>query len=364
MKYGFKAKDFLYGAAITAIIALITGALALLGLSTRVFDPIGQAISNFHLSDSFFYSRSLHAGEQKEANPGVVLVNIADCDSREEIADIVNRINSASPKLLAVDVIFARYASASAAGDSALVAALSEAGKLILAQRWTRSAEEWTVERSFFADVIPCIEGDVNFTYGVVREFSDSFAAGNRVVPSFIGQIACEAGLKEGFGKQLINYNPVYTVMLTPEQLSDTSLLEDQIVILGDAGDLRDFHDIPVLMDGMPRASGMKIFAQCLYSLQPGNGFRECPSWLALLAGILLTYLFCTFFASPLFRVNRFNGFWISVWQLLVMLLLVSLNYLLFWSMHFIMPLTWWLVGVGLAGLATEFFYFCMRNEN
>ena len=363
-KYAFRKKDFLDGGIITGIILAIALVLLLVGIGTQVFDPVGQALKNYHLSDGFFYTRASRSGKLPELNPDVCLVDIGGCDSREEIAGIVNRINEAAPRLLAVDIIFGKAASMTPEGDSALVSAFRASDRLVLARRFDEGPDGWVVERSFFADELDCVEGDVDFDYGIVRSFSPTVTIDGQEYPTFVGQIARLGGIRETFRRQLINFTPVSTPCLTPDQLSAAELLKDRIVILGDRGDYRDFHDIPVLMEGRPRTSGMDINAQCLFTLSPKKGFTDCPEWLSVLIGLVLTYLFCTFIASPMSRLERFSGLWISIWQVAVLILLLALTFFLFWGLRFNMPLKYWLLGVGFSGLATELFGFiCKKRE-
>ncbi|MBP5558247.1 MAG: CHASE2 domain-containing protein [Bacteroidales bacterium] len=356
-------RDSLNGLLITGIIVLITVLLMLVGLSTSVFDPVGQAMDDFRISDGLFYSRALRVGKSDNVNPGVVIVDIAECDSREEIAALVDRINHSSPKLLAVDIIFGRTPSISSESDSALVAAFSYSPNLILASRFVEDANGGHFERSFFADDVCCQEGDVSFELGKVRDFSPFSVHTEQKYPTMVARIAGTGNIAEGFPRQLINYTPVNTVRVTPETLGDGSILKDQIVILGDMGDYRDYHDIPVMIDGQARTSGINILAQCLYSLQPGNGFKNCPHWLEVLLGILLTYLFCTFLGSPLYRIERFNGLWISIFQILTVIVLLAINFVVFWYFRLNVSLVYWFIGVGLSGLATELFYFIVRRH-
>ena len=356
--YGFRKKDFLYGGIITVIIVSIAFLLALIGLSTKVFDPIGLALDEFQLSDGFFYSNSTRRAPENDAIPDIVIVDIESCDSRAEITGIVEAINEADPKALAVDIIFGNHKSSSAQEDSALVAAFKESPCLILAQRNELEEDGWHIERSFFADEIQCLEGDVSFSPGMVRTFNSSIEVDGKQVPSFISLIADKAGLEESPGEKLINFSPVKTITLKPDLANAAELLKDQIVILGDSGDLRDFHNIPVLIKGRPRTSGTNLIAQCLYTLRPGKQFYTCPEWLSAIIGLILTYLFCAFIAAPLYRKEKFNGLWISIWQVAVLIILVIITYTLFWVFHFYMPLKYWLIGVGLSGFATELFYF------
>lgn len=359
----FRKEDFIHGGIITGIIGVIACVVSAIGLSTDVFDPLGQALDNFHISDGFFYSRSIRNSSHPELNPGIVLVDIKDADSREEIADIVNRINEASPRLLAVDIIFGKTASVASESDEALVSAFRGSKNLILAQRVVDGFDRHIVERSFFADDVECEEGEVSFANGIVRTFSQYTSVRGTDYPSFIGQIAGIGGIDTDFGEQLINYSPIKNISVGPEDLPANDLLKDQIVILGDSRDLRDFHDIPIIVDGQARTSGLNIIAQSIYTLQSNNRFTCCPDWLALIIGILLTYLFCTFIISPMYRIDKFNGLWISIWQVIILLCLLFITYLLFWNFHFNMTLTYWLIGVGLSGFATELFYFVKNKK-
>ena len=352
-------RDLRNGLVITGLIALVALALRIIGLSTGVFDPVGQAISDFHISDGLFYAKALQEKNSGRVNSGVVIVDIKDCDSREQIADIVDYINACSPKLLAVDIIFGKTPALCSGADSLLVAAFKKSPKLILASRYVPDTDGGHVERSFFADELCCLEGDVSFDLGKVRSFSPG---GD--YPSMVALIAKEGGITDAFNPQLVNYTPVNTICLSAEALNDPSLLKDQIVILGDKGDYRDFHDIPVIIDGQPRTPGVNIIAQCLYTLRPGNGFKDSPQWLDLLLGLVLTFLFCTFVSSPLFRVGLFNGFWISLFQILAMIVMLVVHFALFWGLHLNVSLTYWFIGVGFSGLATELFYFIFRRNN
>lgn len=356
-KYGFKKQDFLFGGMITAIVVVIIAVFGTLGLCTKVFDPLGQALKNFHLSDGFFFSQT-RLSKVKDTNHGLVVVDIADCDSREEIAQIIKTINQAEPKALAVDIIFGKSAATSSYEDSVLVDALRESPNLILARRIIPGKDSCSIERSFFSDDITCKEGDVNFNLGIVRSFSDSVSFDGNSSPSFVSLIAEEAGLKVPSGEQLINYSPIDIITVKPESLASPEILKGQIVLLGDCGDLRDFHDIPVLIDGIPYAAGVNIIAQCIYTLQPNKRYYTCPEWLAILIGFMLTYLFCTFISAPLYRNDKYKGLWISIWQWAVLILLLFITFFLFRVAHVYFPLTYWLTGVGLSGMGTEIFYF------
>lgn len=352
-------EDCVNGAFIVGIIAVIVAFLALIGLNVKIFDPIDKAIGSLCMSDGFFYSR--HREHSGVCDPDVVIVDLAGVEGRGEIAGIVNDINSCSPRVLAVDVIFGKTASSDSFQDSLLVDAFRETSRLVLAQRIVRTADGHRLERSFFADDVDCVEGDVNLEYGIVRHIPAEVESDGVAYPSFVSRIASLAGRSEVVDNELINWSSLDTISVPPSRISAAGpFLRDKIVLLGDSRDLRDYHDIPVLSDGEARISGLNIIAQSLYTLRPGNGFRTTPTWFDILLGIVLTYAFCTFCISPVRRSSLDDG-WITAAQAAVLVLLLSISYILFWVFHLNMSLAYWFLGVGCANLAAKIYFFFKR---
>ena len=122
VKHWMRKGFWMDGFWITVLCILLTLALYLLGLSFSIFDPLGNTLDAFHLSDGFFFTHNNN--RNPVPNEGVVIVDIADCDSRAEISEIINRINAANPKVLAIDIIFGHAASLDKSADSLLVSAL------------------------------------------------------------------------------------------------------------------------------------------------------------------------------------------------------------------------------------------------
>ena len=361
-KYPFQKKDLLYGAFITGTCAIIVLLLALLGINLKVFDPVGKAIDSFQLSDGFFYAKSAGKEMKAKTNHGIVLVDIKDCNSREEIADVIDKINEGAPRLVALDIIFGKASTIAPEADSALVRALRQSPRLILAKRFVPDAQGGRFERSFMADQIACIEGDVNYDYGIVRRFAPEMVVDGVEHPSFVAQIAKQGGICDSFQAQLINYSPIRFITVRPDELPCNDFLKDQIVIVGDRNDLRDLHDIPVLMEGQPRTAGVNIALQCLYTLAPGNGFVTCRSWLSLLIGLVLTYLFVAFVVSPLFRTIAYEGLIIFGVQMLALFITIGISYFLFWKFHVYVSLTYWFMGLAFSEVSGELVFAILKK--
>ncbi|MEP2024613.1 MAG: CHASE2 domain-containing protein [Reichenbachiella sp.] len=108
--------------------------LALAFLVTRVtafnifdvFDPIGEVFSDMESTDIVFS----HLREDPVAEENLIIVNIGDLP-RAGIADLVNIVNSANPKVIGMDMLF-RNPKEDTLGDLKLSDALSRVENLIM----------------------------------------------------------------------------------------------------------------------------------------------------------------------------------------------------------------------------------------
>lgn len=333
---------WLDGLLITVLSLVLTLALYLIGFSFSIFDPLGDALESFHLSDGFFYAHNNN--RNPVPNEGVVIVDIADCDSRAEIAEIVTRISVANPKVLAVDIIFGPASSMDKNDDSLLVSAFQSCNaNLVLAQNGEI--------HSFFADNLPCLEGDVSIEGGVVRTFSTK--------GSFVEAIMDAAGLMVPARKNdlLIDYTTAITPVYKPKHVFKKDGLEDQIVILGDNSDLRDFHRIPTEINGRNTMSGTMLYAQELYTLLNGRRFMDFPKFLNIFLAFIFVWLFASLVCAPLKGHNcKFDNLQMNVLQIASAILLFAVAYFIFWLFNLNLSLAWALIGFTIVGLATELF--------
>ena len=342
IKHWMRKGFWLDGFWITALSVLLALILYLIGLSFSIFDPLGSALENIHLSDGFFYAHNIN--RNPEPNEGVVIVDIADCDSRAEIAEIVNRISAANPKVLAVDIIFGPSSSMDKNHDSLLISAFRNSqAKIVLAKNGEI--------HSFFADDLPCLEGDVALENGVVRTFSTK--------GSFVGTIMEAAELTVPVRKNdlLIDYSTAITPIYTPYHAFKYEGLDGQIVILGDNSDLRDFHQIPAEIQGHNTVSGTTIYAQELYTLINGRHFWEFPKFLNTLLAFIFVWLFASLVCAPLKGHEcKFDNLQMNVLQIVSAILLFGIAYFIFWWFNLNLSLVWVLIGFTIVGIATEFF--------
>lgn len=349
IKHWMQRDFWLDGLWITVLSVSMTLVLYLIGLSLPIFDPLGDALDSFHMSDGFFYAHN--SDRNPVPNEGIVIVDIADCDSREEIASIVERINAACPKVLAVDIIFGPSATLDHDTDSLLVNAFKSCpGHLVFAKNGDL--------HSFFSDELICLEGDVAMESGPIRTFS--------LEDNFVGAIVRAAGLVLPVSDKdiLIDYTRAETPVYTPDQVIRKDGIEGNIVILGDNSDLRDLHRVPSNLHGSNTVSGTLVYAQELYTLLSGRRFRELPKALNFIITIVLVYLFASLVGAPLKGHEcKFDNLQMNVLQFVSFVIIFGIAYFLFWWFNLNVSLVWSLIGFTIVGLATEV-YVWMKSWN
>ena len=138
-------------------------------------------------------------------------------------------------------------------------------------------------------------------------------------------------------------------------------LIKDKIVLVGDYLDLRDFHDIPINIDGTRRICGTTIHGYAISTLtKPGRLINQMSEKDGLLLGLLYTFLYCFIYCWINEKYNDVSGVLSTTLQIIMMLALVFLGGYLFIERQYNITLLYALLGTGLAGYAAEIFYFLL----
>ncbi|GEM_PF-3197968 len=352
----FRKRHWLHGLAVVALMAAMLFVLYVVGLSMSIFNPLSEAIGGYKLSDGFFYALNLNK-ENIKPNPDVVIVDLNGLNNRGEIAHIIDEINSRKPAVLALDIIFPKAASVPPAEDSLLVEALKRTEHLVIAKNESAVSDE----HSFFAEDICTLrnakEGNVTIASGMVREF----ACGPE---TFIGETLSAFNKAElPISPSLIDFQDIstYTYTYNGEEFLDDEI-KDKIVLLGDRHDLRDFHSVPVIKEGSAKLAGIDIFAQALYTALIGQKYSQIGKGVSFIIALIFTYLFCSLFICRIFDSGQsFNGLKSNFLQIIAILFLGFVAFLLF-KRGIILQIEWFLIGMGLAGLAAEIFYWILSK--
>lgn len=327
----------------TVLLLLMILAGKLIVVNTDTFNPLQTALNQFHFSDIYF---QWHHGHNADAECEMILVDIQYLHNREEIATLIDSINAHQPRVVAMDVIFPPTVSLDPAADSHLVAAIAACPHVVLAQNAVPQVDgSWHTERSFFADGYP--EGLVNIPASVVRYAETTIDT----LPTFAAQVATiSTDHLTHNAKHLIDFGGVNIMTWTP-MVEDLHLpaLQDKIVFIGDMGDLRDWHNIPIGASGESRMSGTEIQVLATAALLSPNPYYTLPRWLSIALQIILLFLFCWL----LYLLPQTMDNWIQrALQIVFMILMLPVCYLLFVGLHIVSSPTLAIIGFGLAGFA------------
>lgn len=292
--------------AVIFIIA-ICGFLSYVGVNFSVLNPFKEALESYKLTDLYF---SAHSNEKVPVYDGmsVVLVDVSSCKTRGEVADVIERINAAEPRLVALDIIFPEAVSSNEEEDRHLVEALDNVENLVLAcELRPVSDSEYELKRSFFADMIDAEEGAVSFPGKVIRSWCPLVVANGDTIPSFSKVIADRLSIPvpSTCDGQLIDYAIVDTMTLEADKEWSADFLKGQVVLVGDVNDLRDTYQVPVTLKTSVRKSGVLIHKQILHTCFSQNYFKKVDQWLVYVVSILLLLIFAIVFIPVIDGADR-----------------------------------------------------------
>ena len=376
------AMTFLKAFLTVIVVVVICGLFYLLGLNTDVFSPFQQALDSYNITDLYM---SFHKKQQVPSYDGasVVLMDISSCETREEIAEVIEKVNAAKPRMVAMDIIFPHAVSSDPVQDSMLTAALSNVENLVVATEMRpTSGTSYTQISSFFIDQTNAVEGLVSLPTGVIREWSPQMTIEGQQYPSLTKAIAeeLEVPVPQTEEMQLINYAIYDPLVIGAQDSWDPGFLESQIVLMGDVYDARDTYQVPVSFRSSARQSGVYIHKQILMTCLAQNYFKHVPSWLEYLISVLILFVF-SLVLSPLMERAKtmedeiddkfkrvpeqytlkdcIKGYWFKhiAGTIQIGLIVVSLiiGYLLFWCGGYIYDLTFLLAGFVLLYASHQF---------
>lgn len=359
-------KQYIPHALMTMVVIFAICAIArLLSYSSTYMDPFTQALNNFYMTDTYLQIMNSNSDEVMEYNPDVVLYDISNCYSRAEIADGIQRLHDLGAKVIALDVIFGPTARDPEASDS-LLHVIQRCDNVIAACRMVPFENTFKKEESFFVKETDCVEACVNVDNQSVRNFSKELTFGDTTLSTFVHEII-RMGYPEVYDMwekrtqelELINYRQTAFDMIHISEDLYPEDVKDRIFLMGDFQDLRDFHDIPVPIDGSRRICGTKIHGYSISTLTMKNRLiDDMTDTHALILGIIVTFLFCVFFCWMNEAYNDYSGFLSTSIQIILMLTLVFVSGYLFVEKHYNVKLMYALLGTGLGAYAAEIFYF------
>lgn len=345
----------IFSAAVTAVSCLIAY-LIMVPLSESMLAKLFSApeTSDFTMSDLFIQFADARPVRHLEEDIAIVDLGYA---GRLEIADALEMIEAADPKVVGLDVNFPSH---KGSVDSLLLQALLMQKDIVLPLGLEQEGERFVIEdKPFFYDEVstPSLHyASVNLparsSRSSIREFETGFKLENdSVMPSYVVELVriadpekYEQLMRRGNMRETIDYaSREFTVVPYDEIFDRLGELTGKYVLVGSLGDAYDLHATP-LNSNIP---GLMVHASALATLLDGAYYKYVPDALDYVVGVLVCFLLV--FASESLP-GRGKDMALRALQLAFLILVVWLGYTLFVDKHTIMDLsfTFFVVGLGL----------------
>lgn len=407
----------LHSIGIMLIIVTICAIVNELRYSSSYLDPVGQILGNFTMTDSYFQTENDKSDREADVSSDIIMLDLAQCYSRADIAAGIEYMYNAEAKVIALDVIFSGAGNGDTLANDSLEHVISRCKDHVIAacrmvpqydplQKVAAGGDEMNIskfkkEESFFVKNSGCVEACVNVENETIRKFYKTLTFDDTTLSTFVHEIVRMAHPdvynfweSREENEELIHYkqttfekililevldivkaqkainamefeDPMEKKLLLQEiEGNDTyfrDLIKDKIVLVGDYLDLRDFHDIPINIDGTRRICGTTIHGYAISTLtKPGRLINQMSEKDGLLLGLLYTFLYCFIYCWINEKYNDVSGVLSTTLQIIMMLALVFLGGYLFIERQYNITLLYALLGTGLAGYAAEIFYFLL----
>lgn len=279
--------------------------LSVLGMRISIFAPVADAIKEFSTTDIYY---QILKGEEPLSCDSIVLVDMTEIQSREELGGLLLEISSQQPAVIGVDVSFEGL-KLDPEGSAFLKEAVAECPEAVFAYKledYDSTTESYNrVVHSFFAEELKVKEGYVNAAtqssnvqrfmrpiYEVNGQTHYSLAAA--IVQKFRGKDA-----PKFIPNQLypIDYTPTEFDVITPDSLALVGdRLKGRIVLIGGVTNYNDMHLSP-----LGKTAGVNIIAYSVRTLMDSpkvaddSIFSDSNIWQAVFCLIFVLF-HCTLF--------------------------------------------------------------------
>ena len=339
---------------ICLIVFLLGYILVFASLNLSIFNPLKQAFEEFKMTDLYF--ELMRSDKEKELNKDIVLVDMTQLTSRDSIAQTITDINSCSPKVLMIDLIFERP-SFDNTEDILLMNAI-ESGKNheILSSKLTGYNPDKSaftnLTKSFFHEIADFKWGYSNVSQtrpgGSIRQYSLSQRLNDTLSFSMAYLAACTyMNIKpesKDVSERLIVYDDTdFLTIKSDKVLENTKLLKDKIVILGTLEEEADMHITPV-----GKLSGMKILAYSTITFMNHKRIEHMGKFTSLLTAFFVC-LFCAWAGRQIRRkYTTVTSYILKLFYFAVTAFLVWIAFLLFVHFDYDINLLYPLLGLAL----------------
>ena len=263
-----------------------------------IFDPINAAFEDFYLTDVYY--KIMHS-DKPDLDEDIVIVDMTELTTRDEIAKVITDIKYCKPKVLCVDLIFERPSS-DEMDDVLLLSSLdAKGGEQLLSCKLCDYNDTTNVFQnclySFFYDAG---NKSVKWGYsnyhqvrmgGYTRETSVRQMLNDSIVYSLSYTAAClyqGKGLKEPqLNERQIIYDDVdFDTIKSCDVLQSSEKIRGKLVILGTLHEEADMHFTP-----LGKMAGATIVAYSIRTYIKGGEILKFGIPFSLLIGVVVWWI-------------------------------------------------------------------------
>jgi len=260
-----------------------------------IFDPIKAAFEDFYMTDIYY---EITHSEEPPHDADIVIVDMTNLSTRDEIAQVITDIKSCKPKVLCVDLIF-EHPSFDTIDDVSLITSLeTDECKQVLSCKLRDYDKESSSFRnclySFFYgfDNKNILWGYSNYSQirmgGYTRHTTLSQKTNDSIVFSLPYTAAClyqEKKLqRQEIEERQILYGDIdFNVINSCDILKESDKIKDKLVVLGSLHEEADMHFTP-----LGKMAGVKVIAYSIRTYLKGGEVKELGTIGNLLIGILV----------------------------------------------------------------------------
>lgn len=270
--------------------------------------------SDVEVSD--FYNRVRAGGSKKRIDDNIVIINVDSVFNRGELAALIEEVNGAKPKAMALDLLFDEEGDAEE--DAMLTGALAAAPDIVVGQAYN----DWDMapQEDFISRKLPQAKrGMVNLTsasrHAIVRNFTPYFGESREYPGLAVAMLhgiepTAVSSIPSG-EEEMIRFQPREFYVASPGEVAATpDIVKDKIVIFGTVNEEADLHPTP-LGDDFP---GVMIHANTLSMMMDGDYTSPASKWinflLALICCLAVSWLYVRLDDTQNLALRLFPIFW------------------------------------------------------
>lgn len=288
--------------ALLTVLFLFGSKLLLPNINTEWLNITQQIfLESIQFSDLYFAFHR-HTDVPSVEGGQVLLLDIHEYQTREEIAELLDSVAAAQPYMVALDVIFGETAMPDTIANQHVLEAVNKLPNLIYAFAAQETPEQtYTYNRSFFAGKIQGTEALANLPKTTLRRVAPIQVINRDTLPTFAYTILKELGISipQNNIEWMIDYSIEDTVIMRPyKRQFNWNFLKNQIVIIGDTRDLTDMHKVPLSYRETFHMPGVQVHKQIVQTGIVQHWFQKVhDAWLWL---ITFVFLWCLKITGPL----------------------------------------------------------------